>query len=66
MRLILLLIVIIAIAAVVQSKRHGCEFGSKGWFNCVVDNTRKEYYSFTEPEVRSAQAETDDFRASAM
>jgi hypothetical protein len=43
MRLILILIVIIAIFAVVQSKRHNCEFGADGWFDCVKDNTVKEF-----------------------
>lgn len=66
MRLILLIIVIIAIAAVVQTKRHNCEFGGKDWFSCVVDNTRKEYYSFAAPDSHLAQAGSEDLRASAM
>lgn len=45
MRLILLLIVIVAIFAFVQSKRHGCEFGTDGWFNCVVDKSADEFSS---------------------
>lgn len=31
MRIILILIVIAAIFAVVQSQRHGCEWGEDGW-----------------------------------
>ena len=49
MRLILLLIVIVAIFAVVQSKRHGCEFGSDGWFDCVIDKSTEEFTA-KEPE----------------
>ncbi len=45
MRLILLLIVIVAIFAVVQSQRHGCEFGSEGWFDCVIDKSADEFTS---------------------
>ena len=44
MRILLLLIVIVAVAALIQSKRHGCKFGSDDWLSCVVDNTTKEYY----------------------
>jgi hypothetical protein len=36
MRIILLLIVIAAIFAIVQSKRHNCEWGQPGWFDCVI------------------------------
>lgn len=36
MRLILILIIIAAIFAVVQSQRHGCTWGEEGWFNCVL------------------------------
>ncbi len=42
MRIILILIVIIAIFAVVQTKRHNCEFGSDGWFDCVIGKTMDE------------------------
>ena len=65
MRILLLLIVIIAIAALIQSKRHGCKWGSNDWFSCVVDNTSKEYYSALPPGPRLAQAERVA-RASAM
>lgn len=41
MRIILLLIVIIAILALIQSKRHDCEFES-GWFDCVIGKTMDE------------------------
>ncbi|BAQ17085.1 hypothetical protein [Methyloceanibacter caenitepidi] len=64
MRFLLLLIVAIAIMALVQSKRHGCKFGDDGWLSCVVDNTKKEYYSARPPEWHFAQA--DAARASAM
>ena len=47
MRLILILIVIIAIIALIQTKRHGCEFGTDEWFDCVVDNTQKEFLAQT-------------------
>ena len=43
MRLILLLIVIVAIFAIVQSKRHGCEFGSDGWIDCVINKSTEEF-----------------------
>jgi hypothetical protein len=37
MRIILLLIVIVAIFAIVQSKRHGCEWDEIGpWIDCVI------------------------------
>jgi hypothetical protein len=43
MRIILLLIIIVAIFAVVQSKRHNCEWGELGpWFNCVIGKTASE------------------------
>ncbi len=59
MRLILILIVIIAIFAVVQSKRHNCEFGDDGWFDCVVGKTADEFSSKTSetsPETPAAEA----------
>ena len=54
MRLILLLIVIAAIFAIVQSKRHGCEFGSDGWFDCVINKSAEEFTSKV-PETRVAK-----------
>lgn len=66
MRLILLLIVIVAILALVQSKRHGCKFGDDDWFNCVVDGTAKEYYSSAGSLGRVAHADAEAARASAM
>jgi len=43
MRIILLLIIIVAIFAVVQSKRHNCEWGELGpWFDCVIGKTASE------------------------
>jgi hypothetical protein len=59
MRLILILIVIIAIFAVVQSKRHNCEFGDDGWFDCVIGKTVDEFSSKmpeTSPETPAAEA----------
>ena len=47
MRLILIIIVIIAIFALIQSKRHNCEFGTDDWFDCVVNNTQKEFLAST-------------------
>jgi hypothetical protein len=47
MRLVLILIVIIAILALIQTKRHNCEFGSDDWFDCVVTNTQKEFLAST-------------------
>lgn len=64
MRLVLLLIVVMTIVALVQSTRHGCKFGSEEWFSCVVDNTKKEYYSGLTPEGVLAQA--NDLRASSI
>ena len=59
MRLILILIVIIAIFAVVQSKRHNCEFGADGWFDCVINKTKDEFSSKmpeSSPETPVAEA----------
>ena len=42
MRIILILIVIAAIFAVIQSQRHGCEWGADGWFDCVMGKTASE------------------------
>jgi hypothetical protein len=53
MRLILILIVILAVFAVVQSKRHNCEFGEDGWFDCVIGKTVDEFSSKT-PETSPA------------
>jgi len=40
MRIILLLIIIVAIFAVVQTKRHNCEWGDfSPWLNCVIGKT---------------------------
>lgn len=39
MRIILILIVVAAIFAVVQSKRHNCTWGEPGWFDCVLGKT---------------------------
>jgi len=36
MRLILILLVLIAAFAVIQSQRHGCSFGQEGWMGCVM------------------------------
>lgn len=59
MRLILILIVILAIFAVVQSKRHDCQFGDDGWFDCVIGKTVDEFSSKTpepSPETPAAEA----------
>ncbi|MDJ0514621.1 MAG: hypothetical protein QNJ62_14355 [Methyloceanibacter sp.] len=64
MRLVLLVIVIAAIMALIQSHRHGCTFGSEDWFSCVVDNTAKEYYSAAPSGMQLVQA--DAARASLM
>lgn len=66
MRLILLLIVVVAILALVQSKRHGCKLGSEGWFHCVIDSTAKEYYSSAEDARKVTHAGAEAARASAM
>jgi hypothetical protein len=43
MRIILLLIIIVAIFAVVQTKRHNCEWGDfSPWLNCVIGKTASE------------------------
>jgi hypothetical protein len=42
MRIILILIVLAAVFAVVQSQRHGCEWGGDGWFDCVMGKTAAE------------------------
>lgn len=56
MRIILLLIVIIAIAALIQSKRHNCEFGEGGWLDCVISNTKDEFSAATEPPAAETAA----------
>jgi hypothetical protein len=57
MRLILILIVIIAIFALIQTKRHNCEFGTDGWLDCVVTNTKKDFLARTgEPDRLAAVA----------
>ena len=55
MRIILILIVIAAIFAVVQSQRHGCEWGADGWFDCVMGKTASEMPAST-PEAPAAEA----------
>jgi hypothetical protein len=42
MRIILILIVVAAIFAVVQSNRHNCTFGQAGWFDCVLGKSASE------------------------
>ena len=39
MRILLILLVLAAIFAVVQSQRHNCTFGGEGWFDCVLDKS---------------------------
>jgi len=58
MRLILILIVIIAILALIQTKRHNCEFGSDDWFDCVVTNTQKEFLARTDAPASPAVVAT--------
>ena len=60
MRLILIVIVILAIFAVVQSKRHDCEFGDDGWFDCVYGKTVDEFSS-TEPGTSRAVASIEAY-----
>jgi hypothetical protein len=36
MRILLILLIVAAIFAVVQSQRHNCTFGDAGWFDCVL------------------------------
>ena len=45
MRLILVLILIAAIFALIQTKRHNCEFGTDGWFDCVIQNSKREFFA---------------------
>ncbi|MGH6735759.1 MAG: hypothetical protein ACRECX_06720 [Methyloceanibacter sp.] len=45
MRILLILIIIAAIFAVVQSQRHGCKYGDpswQAWFDCVIGKTASE------------------------
>ena len=59
MRIILILIVIAAIFAVVQSQRHGCEWGGDGWFDCVMGKTASEMPATTpasSPEMPATEA----------
>lgn len=66
MRFLLLLITIIAVLAVVQTKRHGCKWGGADWLSCVVNNTQKEYFSEAPPEGRLVQSSALPARASAI
>jgi hypothetical protein len=36
MRILLILLVVAAIFAIVQSQRNNCTFGEAGWFDCVL------------------------------
>ena len=59
MRIILILIIIAAIFAVVQSQRHGCEWGADGWFDCVIGKTASEMPApapASAPETPAAEA----------
>jgi hypothetical protein len=56
MRFILVLIIIVAIFALIQSKRHDCEFGESGWFDCVISNTKDELSSATPDSSSEAPA----------
>jgi hypothetical protein len=58
MRFILILIVIIAIFALIQTKRHNCEFGTEEWFDCVVTNTQKEFLAGWGAPARLAEVAT--------
>lgn len=56
MRIILILIVIVAIFAVVQTQRHGCEWGGDGWFDCVIGKTASEMSApAAEPEMSGSE-----------
>jgi len=58
MRIILILIVIAAVFAVVQSQRHDCEWGGDGWFDCVIGKTASEMPAATpasSPETSGAE-----------
>jgi len=59
MRIILILIVIVAIFALVQSKRHDCKFGDDGWLDCVIGKSVDEFSGKTEePASESMASET--------
>jgi hypothetical protein len=47
MRIILILIVIVAIFALIQTKRHNCEFGGDDWLDCVISNTEQDFSART-------------------
>ncbi len=36
MRILLILLILAAAFALVQSHRHNCTFGDAGWFDCVL------------------------------
>lgn len=65
MRIILILIVIAAIFAVVQSQRHGCEWGADGWFDCVIGKTASEMPTTTPAAAPETPAETPAAEAPA-
>jgi hypothetical protein len=64
MRIILILIIIAAIFAVVQSRRHNCKWDEldwQSWFNCVIQKSATEMPSTrpaTTPETQPAAPET--------
>lgn len=39
MRILLILLILVAAFALVQSHRHNCTFGEAGWFDCVLGRT---------------------------
>lgn len=57
MRFIILLIVIVAILALIQSKRHDCQWEA-GWFDCVVNKTMDEMSATpaSPPDVAGSEA----------
>mgnify|MGYP000040308596 CR=1 FL=1 len=62
MRIILILIIIAAIFAFVQTKRHNCEWGDfSPWFDCVIGKTASDMPAATP----AATAETPATEAPA-
>jgi hypothetical protein len=49
MRILLILLILAAIFALVQSNRHNCTFGDAGWFDCVLGRSATETPAATTP-----------------
>ena len=49
MRILLILLILAAVFALVQSQRHNCTFGDAGWFDCVLGRSATQTPAATTP-----------------